>query len=75
MSYLKDVQDSLKNIDELCYGALKEDDDYVFYIKEIHSRVDDAISNFESLILELKIGEDRLKEALEIFEDYIHGRD
>ena len=75
MSYLEKVQDSLKNIDELCYDALKEDDDYVFYIKEIHNRVDDAISNFELLIFELKNGEDRLKEALEIFEDYIHGRD
>ena len=75
MSYLKSVQDSLKNIDELCYDAMKEDDDYVFYIKEIHSRVDDAISNFESLVFELKFGEDRLKEALEIFGNYIHGRD
>lgn len=75
MSYLRSVQDSLKNIDELCYDALKEDDDYVFYIKEIHSRVEDAIGNFESLISELKIGENKLNEALKIFEDYIHGRD
>ena len=34
MSYLKDVKDSLKNIDELCYDALKEDNDYPFYINE-----------------------------------------
>lgn len=35
MSYLKDVKESLKNIDELCDDALKEADNYAFYIKQI----------------------------------------
>lgn len=75
MSYLKDVKDSLKNIDELCYDALKEADDYPFYIKEIQSMVSDAISDFESLIYELKLGEEKLIEATRIIEEYVNGRD
>lgn len=75
MSYLKDVKDSLKNIDELCYDALKEDNDYPFYINEIQSMVGTAISDFESLIYELKLGEDKLIEAARIIEEYLHGKD
>jgi hypothetical protein len=75
MSYLKDVKESLKNINELCDDALKEDDDYRFYIKEIQSMVGDAISNFESLIYELKLGEEKLIEATRIIEEYLNGRD
>lgn len=75
MSYLKYVKDSLKNIDELCYDALKEDDDYPFYINEIQSMVGDAISGFESLIYELKLGEEKLIEASRIIEEYLNGRD
>lgn len=75
MSYLKDIKESLKNIDDLCYDALKEDDDYSFYINEIQSMVGDAISGFESLIYELKLGEEKLIEATRIIEEYINGRD
>ena len=75
MSYLRDIKESLKNIDELCDDALKEDDDYPFYIKEIQSMVGDAISGFESLIYELKLGEENLKEATRIIEKYLNGRD
>lgn len=75
MSYLKDVKESLKNIDELCDDALKEDDDYAFYIKQIQTMVGNAISDFESLIYELKIGEEKLIEATKIIEEYINGRD
>ena len=75
MSYLKDVKESLKNIDELCDDALKDGDDYPFYIKEIQSMVSDAISNFESLIYELKLGEEKLIVATRIIEEYINGRD
>lgn len=75
MSYLRDIKESLKNIDELCDDALKEDDDYLFYIKEIQSMVGDAISGFESLIYELKLGEENLKEATRIIEKYLNGRD
>ncbi|EFC51407.1 hypothetical protein [Neisseria subflava] len=75
MSYLKYIKESLKNIDELCYDALKEDDDYSFYINEIQSMVGDAISGFESLIYELKLGEEKLIEATRIIEEYINGRD
>lgn len=75
MSYLKDVKESLKNINELCDDALKEDDDYRFYIKEIQSMVGDAISDFESLIYELKLGEEKLIEATRIIKEYINGRD
>lgn len=75
MSYLKDVKELLKNIDELCDDALKEADDYAFYIEEIQSMVGDAISDFESLIYELKLGEEKLIEATRIIEEYINGRD
>lgn len=75
MSYLKDVKESLKNIDELCYDALKEANDYTFYIKEIQSMVGDVISDFESLIYELKLGEEKLIEAAKIIEEYLHGKD
>jgi hypothetical protein len=75
MSYLKDVKYSLKNIDELCDNALKEDYDYPFYIKEIQSMVGDAISDFESLIYELKLGEEKLIEASRIIEEYLNGKD
>lgn len=75
MSYLKDVEDSLKNIDELCDDALKEADDYEFYVEEIQSMVGDAISGFESLIYKLKLGEEKLIEASRIIEEYLHGKD
>lgn len=74
MSYLRYIKESLKNIDELCDDALK-DDDYPFYIKEIQSMVGDAISGFESLIYELKLGEEKLIEASRIIEEYLHGKD
>lgn len=75
MSYLKDVKESLKNINELCDDALKEDDDYAFYVKQIQTMVDNAISDFESLIYELKLGGEKLIEATRIIEEYINGRD
>nr|DAS55305.1 MAG TPA: hypothetical protein [Caudoviricetes sp.] len=75
MSYLKDVKESLKNIDELCDDALKEDDDYPFYIKQIKIMVVNAVSDFESLIYELELGEEKLIEAAKIIEEYLHGRD
>lgn len=46
MSYLKNVKDSLKDIDELCDDALKEADDYPFYINQIKSMVGNAVSDF-----------------------------
>jgi hypothetical protein len=75
MSYLKDVKDSLKNIDELCDDALKEADNYEFYVEEIQATVKNAINDFESLIYELKLGEEKLIEATRIIEEYINGRD
>nr|DAY16941.1 MAG TPA: hypothetical protein [Caudoviricetes sp.] len=75
MSYLKGVKDSLKYIDELCDDALKEADDYSFYIKQIKSMVKTAVSDFESLIYELELGEDKLIEAARIIEKYLHGKD
>lgn len=75
MSYLKDVKESLKNIDELCDDALKEADDYAFYVKQIQAMVDNAISDFESLIYELKLSEEKLLEASEIIQEYLHGKD
>lgn len=75
MSYLKGIKESLKNIDELCDDALKEDDDFQFYIKQIKGMLGDAISNFESLIYELKLGEEKLIEATRIIEEYLHGKD
>lgn len=75
MSYLKGIKESLKNINELCDDALKEADDYPFYIKQIQSMVDNAVSDFESLIYELKLGEEKLIEAANIIEKYLHGKD
>ena len=75
MSYLKDVKESLKNIDELCDDALKEADDYAFYIKQIKIMVVNAVSDFESLIYELELGEEKLIEAAKIIEEYLHGKD
>lgn len=75
MSYLKDVKYSLKNIDELCDDALKEANDYEFYVEEIQATVKNAINDFESLIYELKLGEEKLIEATRIIEEYINGRD
>lgn len=75
MSYLKDVKDSLDSIDELCRHALRDDDDYRYYINEIRDMVYAATSDFESLIYELKVGEKQLRESLGIFEEYINGRD
>lgn len=75
MSYLKDIKESLKNIDDLCDGALKENDDYVFYINEIQDFAQSVLSNFESLIYELKLGEEKLIEAARIIEEYLHGKD
>lgn len=75
MSYLKDVKESLKNIDELCDDALKEADDYAFYIKQIQTMVGNAISDFESLIYELELGEEKLLEASEIIHEYLHDKD
>lgn len=75
MSYLKDIKESLKNIDELCDDALKEADDYPLYIKLIQSMVGSAVSDFESLIYELKLGEEKLIEAAKIIEEYLHGKD
>lgn len=75
MSYLKDIKESLKNIDDLCDDALKENDDYVFYINEIQAFAQSVLSNFESLIYELKFGEEKLIEAARIIEEYLHGKD
>nr|DAN36210.1 MAG TPA: hypothetical protein [Caudoviricetes sp.] len=75
MSYLKDIKESLKNIDDLCSKALKESGDCEFYIREINSHTEDVLDNFEQLIAELKIGEEKLIEASKIIEEYIHGRD
>nr|DAS53251.1 MAG TPA: hypothetical protein [Caudoviricetes sp.] len=75
MSYLKDVKDSLNSIDELCRNALREDDDYRYYINEIRDMAYAAISDFESLIYELKVGKEKLIEAKSIIEEYIDGKD
>lgn len=75
MSYLRDIKESLKNIDDLCSEALKKSDDCEFYIREINSHAEEVLDNFEHLISELKIGEEKLIEASRIIEEYIHGRD
>lgn len=75
MIYLENIKGLLKDIDELCDDALKEDDDYVFYMKEIQSIVGSAISDFDSLIYELKLGEEKLIEATKIIQEYLNGKD
>lgn len=71
MSYLRDIKESLKNIDGLCDDALKEDDDYKFYIHEIQTFARSVLSNFESLIYELKFGEDKLIEASKLLKNIL----
>lgn len=75
MSYLKEVEYSLKNIDELCDDAFKRDKDYDFYMGEIQATVKSAINDFESLTYELKLGKEKLIKATRIIEEYINGRD
>lgn len=75
MSYLKDAKEALRKIDTLCSEALKESDDYKFYINEINFYASEALDNFEHLISELKIGERKLIDALSIIEEYLHGKD
>ena len=75
MSYLRDIKESFKNINDLCSEALKESDDCEYYIREINSHADEALDNFEQLIAELKIGEEKLIEASRIIEEYLHGKD
>jgi hypothetical protein len=72
MSYLKDIKESFKNIDDLCSKALKERDDCEFYIREINYHAEEALDNFEQLIAELKMGEEKLIEAAKIIEEYLH---
>ena len=75
MSYLKDIKESLKNIDDLCSKALKESDDCEFYIREINWHAEEVLDDFEHLISELKMGEEKLIEAARIIEEYLHGKD
>lgn len=72
MSYLKDVEYSLKNIDELCDDALKRDKDYDFYVEEIQATVRSAIIDFQSLTYELKLSKEKLTEATRIIDGYIN---
>lgn len=75
MSYVKDVKDSLNSINELCRNALRDDDDYRYYINEIRDMAYAATSDFESLIYELKVGKEKLIEATEIIEEYVNGKE
>ena len=69
MSYLKDIKESLKNIDDLCGKALKESDDCEFYIREINWYANEVLDNFENLINKLKIGEEKLIEASKLLKN------
>jgi hypothetical protein len=77
MSYLKDIKESLKNIDDLLAKnkELTEKLDCEFYIREINWHAEEALDNFEHLISELKMGEEKLIEAARIIEEYLHGKD
>lgn len=75
MSYLKDIKYFLKDINELCDDAIKEDDDYKFYIQQIKTNTENALGSFESLIYELELGEEKLAEASKIIKEYLYGND
>ena len=75
MSYLSDIKESFKNIDDLCSKALKGSDDFEFYIREINWYAKEALDNFEHLIIELKMGKEKLIESARIIEEYLHGKD
>ena len=69
MSYLKDVKNALRVIDNLCKEALKDPESLNGYIDEIRDKVDEADTSLEFLKDVINDGISDLKNVIEVFED------
>lgn len=71
MSYLKDVKNALRVIDNLCKEALKEPESLEGYIDEIRDKADEADTSLEFLKDVINYGISDLKNVIEVFEDCV----
>lgn len=71
MSYLEDVKNALRVIDNLCKEALKEPESLEDYIDEIRDKVDEADTSLEFLKDVINYGISDLKNVIEVFEDCV----
>lgn len=69
MSYLEDVKNALRVIDNLCKEALKDPESLNGYIDEIRDKVDEADTSLEFLKDVINDGISDLKNVIEVFED------
>ncbi len=69
MSYLGDVKNALRAIDNLCKEALKEPESLNGYIDEIMDKVDEADTSLEFLKDVINDGMSDLRNVIEVFED------
>ena len=69
MSYLGDVKNALRAIDNLCKEALKEPESLNGYIDEIRDKVDEADIPLEFLKDVINDGMSDLRNVIEMFED------
>lgn len=69
MSYLGDVKNALRAIDNLCKEALKEPESLNGYIDEIRDKVDEADTSLEFLKDVINDGISDLRNVIEVFED------
>lgn len=69
MSYLEDVKNALRVIDNLCKEALKDPESLNSYIDEIRDKVDEADTSLEFLKDVINDGISDLKNVIEVFED------
>ncbi|MCF3067087.1 hypothetical protein [Neisseria gonorrhoeae] len=71
MSYLEDVKNALRVIDNLCKEALKEPESLEGYIDEIRDKADKADTSLEFLKDVINYGISDLKNVIEVFEDCV----
>ncbi len=71
MSYLEDVKNALRVIDNLCKEALKEPESLKGYIDEIRDKADEADTSLEFLKDVINYGISDLKNVIEVFEDCV----
>lgn len=69
MSYLEDVKNALRVIDNLCKEALKDPESLEDHIDEIRDKVDEADTSLEFLKDVINDGIRDLKNVIEGFED------
>ncbi|UWT37926.1 hypothetical protein [Neisseria gonorrhoeae] len=71
MSYLEDVKNALRVIDNLCKEALKEPESLEGYIDKIRDKADEADTSLEFLKDVINYGISDLKNVIEVFEDCV----